>query len=266
MEKLSLQDVQTIEMDILDAIDQVCESLGIQYFLAYGSLLGAIRHKGFIPWDDDMDIFMLRQDYEKLVANFNDMEGIGSYRLAIYRDGASNLPYAKVVDPDTKVDMRLLKDEYSTGIWVDIFPLDFIETEKPPLMLREKALFCTRVIASSVPAPGRPAWQNALIRMSPVVSRFVNPIDLAGKLDEAAKRRCPAGTPFLCDIVGEPEHPRCYKREWFEPIRVPFGDRSYYAPAGYEEILATSYGDWKTLPPEDKRVPHGLEAYRIARA
>lgn len=250
-------------MCILDEIDRICRQLNITYFLGYGTLLGAARHQGFIPWDDDMDIFMLRKDYETLLSRFNDMPHDLPFKLLVYRDGVSNLPYAKVVDTSTSVTMKLVKEEYSTGIWVDVFPLDFIPSSTPPALLKEKAYFFARVLASSIPAPERPAWQNALIKFASATTLFRNPLSLAKKLDQAAQTHTNGPTDYLCDIVGEPEHPRCYLREWFSPIEMPFGSRTYLAPAGFESILETSYGDWRKLPPENQRIPHGAEAYRI---
>lgn len=263
MRKLSLKEIQEAEMCILDEIDRICRQLNITYFLGYGTLLGAARHQGFIPWDDDMDIFMLRKDYETLLSRFNDMPHDLPLKLLVYRDGVSNLPYAKVVDTSTSVTMKLVKEEYSTGIWVDVFPLDFIPSSTPPALLKEKAYFFARVLASSIPAPERPAWQNALIKFASATTLFRNPLSLAKKLDQAAQTHTNGPTDYLCDIVGEPEHPRCYLREWFSPIEMPFGSRTYLAPAGFESILETSYGDWRKLPPENQRIPHGAEAYRI---
>ena len=263
MQKLDLGEIQAIETDILNEIDRVCRELNIHYFLAYGTLLGAARHQGFIPWDDDMDIFMLRADYETLVAHFNQVTTHDSFELKLYRDGVSNLPYAKVVDNSTLMRTKFVKDKYATGVWVDIFPLDFIASETPPPLIREKLLFYTRVLVSSVPVSGRPAWQNGVVRLFSALSPLVDPLVLARTLDEAAQKHSKTPTAFLSDIVGEPEHPRCYLREWFEPIEMTFGDRTYFAPAGYKQILDTSYGNWHEPPPVDQRIPHGVEAYRL---
>lgn len=263
MQKLALSEIQDIEMSILDEIENVCAKLGIHYFLAYGSLLGAARHEGFIPWDDDMDIFMMRADYEKLVDNFDRLTDDPRLRMRHYRDGVSNLSCARVVRTDTHVDMRFVKEKYAMGLWVDIFPLDFIPAEKPPLLLKEKAFFLARVFATSIPAPERPSWQNTLLKLTSLSFSRVDPVKLSAKLDQAAA--CHSATPsdYLCDISGEPEHPRCYKREWFEPAKLPFGDRVYSVPSSYENVLDVSYGDWQTLPPENKRVPHGTDAYLL---
>lgn len=263
LQALSLPEIQEIELEILDEIHTVCQKLGIQYLLAYGSLLGAMRHKGFIPWDDDMDISMLRADYEVLVARFNEACSSDRFKLLIARDGVSNLPYAKVVDVTTQVAMSFVKECYWTGIWVDIFPLDFVNSSETPLLLREKALFYRRVFASSIPSPNRPLLQNLALKAASVLSGRENPVDLAVKLDECAQSHTTSETPYLCDIVGWPESPRVYKREWLDPVTVPFESREYFAPTGFEEILELDYGDWHTPPPEDKRIPHSLAAYRL---
>ncbi len=264
MQALSLPEIQEIELEILDEIHSVCQKLGIHYLLAYGSLLGAMRHKGFIPWDDDMDISMMRAEYEVLIDRFNELRSSNRFKLLIARDGVSNLPYAKVIDVTTRVEMRFVKECYWTGIWVDIFPLDFVNSPKPPLLLREKALFYRRVFASSIPSPDRPLLQNLALKAASIFSEHENPIDLAVKLDECARSRTTIETPYLCDIVGWPESSHVYERAWLDPVIVPFESREYYAPAGFEKILELDYGDWRTPPPEDKRIPHSMAACRLA--
>ena len=103
MDPLSIEDMKLIELDIMDEIDCVCAAHGVEYFMGYGTLLGAMRHGGFIPWDDDMDIVMMRDQYELLMDNFNDWRTSERFKLVSYRDGSSIYQFAKIVDTTTNV-------------------------------------------------------------------------------------------------------------------------------------------------------------------
>ena len=97
MERLTIDDMKEIQLELMDELDRVCREQGITYFLAYGSLLGAVRHGGFIPWDDDMDVVMLRADYERLIAGFDEWKSSDRFSLAWYRDGKSIYSFVKLV-------------------------------------------------------------------------------------------------------------------------------------------------------------------------
>ena len=98
MERLTIDDMKSIELEIADEIDRMCREHGVGYFLAYGSLLGAARHGGFIPWDDDMDIAMLRADYERFAAHFREWRSSERFDILDCRRGKSIFPFLKVVD------------------------------------------------------------------------------------------------------------------------------------------------------------------------
>ena len=120
---MSLREIQLVGLDILKDIHEYCVSNGIRYTLFGGTMLGAIRHKGFIPWDDDVDIAMPRDEYDRFVNNYASGNG---YSLYCPENGTSWLPYARVCD--TK--RTLVKNDWApwspfkTGVWVDIFPMD----------------------------------------------------------------------------------------------------------------------------------------------
>ncbi|MCB5604020.1 LicD family protein, partial [Bifidobacterium breve] len=102
MERLTIDDMKEIQLELMDELDRVCREQGITYFLAYGSLLGAVRHGGFIPWDDDMDVVMLRADYERLIAGFDEWKSSDRFSLVWYRDGKSIYSFVKLVDTTTR--------------------------------------------------------------------------------------------------------------------------------------------------------------------
>ena len=123
MKKLTLDEVKKIQLEILAYIDSFCKKNNISYFINYGTLLGAVRHKGFIPWDDDIDISMDREHYNMFIEKFN--QDSSKYKiLSLDTDKAYFNNFIKVVDTTTKiVDNRNYKT-FSCGVFVDIFPMD----------------------------------------------------------------------------------------------------------------------------------------------
>ena len=124
MEKLSLEELKKVELDILIWFADICEQEKLNYTLSYGTLLGAVRHKGFIPWDDDIDVAMPRPDYEKFIEYCNTHET--HYKLIdIHNDKGYNYLFAKVYDPNTTiVEKYANRFKANYGVYIDIFPVD----------------------------------------------------------------------------------------------------------------------------------------------
>ena len=127
MQKLNLEEIQKIELDILIYLDKICKENNIKYYLSSGTLLGAIKYKGFIPWDDDIDVVLFRSDYLKLI----DVLGKNDEKykiLSIYNTEDYYYPFAKLVDTRTVLieNSKKIKD---MGVYIDIFPIDGYITE-----------------------------------------------------------------------------------------------------------------------------------------
>ena len=128
MRKLSSDEIKRIELSIMKELDRICREHGLTYSLAYGTALGAVRHGGFIPWDDDIDIVMPRPDYERLLSLFkNGLKCL--YKLVSYRDGSSIYQFAKLIDENTSSYETFVGRDHATGLWVDIFPIE--PTDEP---------------------------------------------------------------------------------------------------------------------------------------
>ena len=128
MKKMQLREIKDIELDILIAFNKFCQDNNLKYYLSGGTLLGAIRHKGFIPWDDDIDVCMPRPDYERLMKIFPNIY-MNKYKLKTISRKNFICPFAKIIDINTRVDFKYLNN-IDKNLWLDIFPIDGLPKSK----------------------------------------------------------------------------------------------------------------------------------------
>lgn len=264
LEKLSLEEMRQIELDIARDIDRVCRENDIEYVLGYGSCLGAIRHGGFIPWDDDMDIVMLRPDYERFLTVFNECRSDDRFRLVSYRDKSAPCAFAKVVDQTTWVEERYSEACYGSGVWVDIFPLDEVPGDRADRLFLKCSIYSAlRYLAVTDTSTGASsAVKLAKKIVCPIVKKF-GPYRFAKKLDECAMSCAGSRAAQVADLVSEASSRCLFDRAMFEPAECSFSGNTLFVPRSYETVLEKWYGDWRTLPPESEREPHTANAYRL---
>lgn len=256
--RLTDDDVKQVELDILAEIDRVCRKLGLSFMLAYGTLLGAIRHDGFIPWDDDIDIWMFRKDYDVLLREFNSICS-QDYRLISYLDD-DEYPFLmpKVVSLKTKVKEKWLKPIRDLGVWVDIFVLDFVDEstldrrERLVAELeakREAAIFRSSTFFSQVHI-AYATWRNPLATLRDLsgkpgkFTRRLHEVN-ASCHEERARINCP-DAPSHMKLYFEYEDFRNVEKHVFEGYE-------YNIPSGYHSFMTKYYGDYMTPPPENRR-------------
>lgn len=259
---LSLDDMKAIELQIMDEIDRVCREHGIHYVLMYGTLIGAHRHGGFVPWDDDIDICMFREDYERFLEVFPQARSSEHFGVANYRTGVGMYPFTKIVDTGTIVYENFVRKDIATGVWVDIFPLDEGDPENKALYRHKDRVNLMYSFIVADPSVGTGITKLAKRIVCPLV-RHRDPRIYARRLDEIARAASGHGAGLVTDYLGESNPEFTFPREAFDAVPVSFEGRTYLAPAGYEEILSTIYGDWRTPPAEDNRPIHTFEAYQL---
>lgn len=253
---MSIEELRVCELDCLKAIHLFCEENGLSYYLAKGSLIGAVRHKGFIPWDDDIDVFMPRRDYDFLVKNFCSS---GFQVVAPENNPRCYTLFAKVINTKTRLLER--HADYEIGAYVDIFPLDNLPNGHLRRFIFQNIIRVRRLcldIASYSDLSSFVSYKGLIARMIHKIfindKRRIKEINFAWKYPLKYKDQKESKFYMVYYIV--PFVPEL-KADWFErQLPVEFEGNIYYAPVGYDALLRLLYGDYHTLPPESKRHPH----------
>lgn len=245
--------LQQIELGILREIDKLFRAHGIKYFLAYGTTLGCVRHRGFIPWDDDIDLFIFGEDYPKVKEIFKN-NNIGFLSLHDY-ENQKDYPYVfpKIVDNRTELKENSLAHlPYLSGVYVDIFPLFSLSDNKISRFISEKLRYSrySRIRLYYTNTEKTSGFRKILAK---TIQRISDPKKIQKKLyvkyTSPKKNTEKYAAPL---IFAEKDFIRsCYVKN---SVELEFEGAKYPVPAEYREYLTDTYGDYMQLPPDDKRV------------
>lgn len=267
----NLSEHQLLLLRVFKAFDAFCSEHCIQYFAWCGTLIGAIRHGGFIPWDDDIDVAMKREDYDRFIHLRNQVEN--GYRIASYQDGESPYPFAKFFSTDGTI-WEYPQFSFITGPWIDIFPLDKCKNNSKDIKALElfhSAMWKYRKAIAYSPWSeiGRDLFRGKFkefsiklvkkLRYSPFKRRYIEQARIAENI-----LRSLTGNEYgdySVPIVNE-----VFPSNWLcKAMRVPFEDSTILVPEDYDEVLSYMYGDYMILPPEEKRKGHGFYYMNLKR-
>lgn len=262
-EQLSLDEIKKCELDILIYIDNICRENNLRYYLFYGTLLGAIRHKKFIPWDDDIDIVMPREDYEKFISLFEKQSSTAKYQCQVPLKNGYFYEFAKVYDTTTWVDETDVCTS-DGGLWVDIFPLDGLNPKDRWAHKMLQLLNRCRSAAVRTKFPHRTSGGLVVPEyLFWCTCRLIGYKAFLKKSIAISKRYKYDKCEYVGYASSYPALHKYMKKEWLEEtIDVEFEGQRFIAPKDYHHILTNIYGDYMKLPPEDKRLPHPMKAYR----
>ena len=261
MREISLEERKKLQLDMLVKIHDICQDNGWRYYMSSGTLLGAVRHKGYIPWDDDIDIMMPRFDYEQLCAFFSSRDKDENIRLISYRDKTSIYPFAKMVDSRTIVFEHYVDPMYRTGVWVDIFPLDGVKkSDETPFDFNDKIKSKYDIVIADT-RYGTSHFRRMAKTVLKAFSRNVDVFKLARSLDEFAASTpiCPENDVAMV-IWGYGRRERM-PYSVLERTELEFEGHTFYAPRQYDLYLQSLFGDYMTPPPENLRTAHFCSAY-----
>lgn len=260
--KLSTEQIKEICKEMLSFIKSVCEQNSINYYLAYGTLLGARRHSGFIPWDDDVDIYMFREDYNKFVSIMSESESTRYALKSIETDSKYTLPLPKLIDLSTTLIQTNQVQKFELGVYVDIFILDTISCS-PNIVEKDfkKLVLIQKMWEHAQYKKG--AWglgiKGTIHNCLHYVASIFGARYFAKKLHSEASKYSAQESMEVCSSVYSAygRHKDTFHRSVFgNGGSLLFENEEYNVPIQYDMYLSQMYGDYMTLPPVEKRVSH----------
>ncbi len=268
--KLSREEIQRIEFEILKLFASFCEDNALRYYLSGGTLLGAVRHGGFIPWDDDIDVIMPRPDYNRFVELFQkaiDERRLPRENLRLSVNEIDTV--TRVMDTRTVARMHAFDQRNDIGLWIDIFPMDgmpdnrfvrrfhyikirllrdclFFLTTKRNIRRRSRAASVLQYVA----VPFRPILRRiGVARFATIINRTASKYDF-----DTSRLVAAISAGYGLQEVN-------VREDYIVPMRIKFRDAEFQTTAAYHTYLTQLYGDYMQPPPENKRNKHGLEAW-----
>ena len=257
---------QQMLLKVYKRFDEFCQEHQLTFYAAYGTMIGAIRHQGFIPWDDDIDVFMLRKDYDRFVELRSEHRD-ASYKISVFLDGESPYPFAKFYTTEGTI-WEYPQFPFIIGPWIDVFPLDEGDVHDTVSNMALEHLHHS--MWKYRKALAYASWKeifsdffhlrglNGLIKLykkvryAPFKSKYINDVK-----DNISEIKLITGSVYRCyynALVNE-----IFEKKWFNSyVRYPFEDTTIPVPIGYHDCLTMYYGDYMELPPIEKQKGHSV--------
>lgn len=260
--EINLEELKKIELQLLIAVNEICEKENLRYSLGGGTLLGSVRHKGFIPWDDDIDIMMPRPDYDALIAYCLTHDT--PFKVLSWETDKNYVDLsAKIYYSNTVLEDENIVNGNKIGVNIDIFPIDGLgNTYKKAVKTFKSTSFKRNLLIAAqwkkFFKSKTHAWYYEPFRFAFfVLSRFVNKSKLFNKIQKKYTKIDFNKVSFAAAVGGSYREKEILPQNVFtEFIELPFEDSNFKAIKQYDKYLSAIYGDYMKLPPKDKRVSH----------
>lgn len=256
------------EIKIANYFVEICKKNNLQYFMMGGTLLGAIRHKGFIPWDDDMDFALSRKDYERLydilMAENNSEYIIKHYKLNNNKDYPMKIESNVVQLKDTSTGNEIIRN-----VWIDIFPLDGMPSNRIKLNIKKIKLLVLRALFKlsqlsqvSLENHSRSKLEKLIIKLGEIfkLEYFINEKKMLNYLDKELTKDEFESSDIIVNFMGAYKFKEMFPKEiYMESMLFEFEDIYLNGPKNYDTVLSQMYGDYMELPNIDERNKHNTE-------
>lgn len=260
-----LREVQLIELEMLKQFHKVCQKLNLEYFSLGGTLLGAVRHNGFIPWDDDIDLGMPRSDYEKFI---NKAQDYFPENIKLIPN-PMNLNILQLVNTDTKIKVG----KVTCGVFIDIFPLDGFPDGSFKAFLHDKRILfyrmlCKLSVIDILEDRDRGAIENWIVRLTKVtrLNKILDSEKLLIKLHSIIQNYDYSNSTRVGNVLGRYRLKEVVNKEIFgKGQSLQFENISIKAPSQTDAYLTHIYGDYKKLPPVENQVAHDIKIISLGK-
>lgn len=264
MEYIKKDDIKKIQIELLTNFADFCKENNIYYTLAYGTLIGAVRHKGFIPWDDDVDVVIPRPDYERFIELTNGHIIAPNIYVLSYKHKNCTYPFVKLIDNRTIVEEKFASD-IKIGVWIDVFPVDGNFKNSFLNAVQYKSAWLVRKLIEIK----RNDFASGTTKVKKLAKGVIYPFTKILSFDLLLKitdNICQLKNFEKSDIIGsiiwtDGIYERIDKNKFMKSIDVEFEGYVFNAPSNYDEYLHNVYGDYMQLPPANERIPHDFKAW-----
>lgn len=250
-----LEKIHKSELAMLCEAHRICEQLGLTYYLSCGTLLGCIRHKGFIPWDEDLDLMMPRKDYEEFISKAPEMLGKDFYLDDHSTNPLYFNPFAKLRLKNTAFEIKALKN-YKGGqeLWMDIFPMDDApDVSSPELAASARTIGLCRAVICAKRGIFDFSVASRKQKLVMAVMRLLPEKTIWNKMLKA--HTCHSGDNYVIFGTDYNYKKLVMPKEWFSPAaKGEFEGGKYLIPSDSDKVLTHIYGDYMKIPPKEKQV------------
>lgn len=271
LKEISMIRLHKIQLQMLKKFAKFCDKNKLTYYLCGGTLLGAARHKGFIPWDDDVDILMPRPDFEKLQKLTKHSRAISGLQVKAPGEKDAIFPFIKIYNPKYKVSEESMKEELENYIWLDIFPMDGLSGSQK----ENQKLFKKNKLQRKMLYLKQHNFTDSM-RNSKSVSKLVTKPFLAltanitpyrihiKRIDKTSRKYDYETSKYVGGVMwGYGAQERMLKKDVEKKVLVDFEGEKFYTFSCYDKYLKNLYGDYMQLPPEEKRQAHLTSIIKI---
>lgn len=260
--------IQKLNLDLMCEFDEFCRENKIKYNLGGGTLIGAVRHKGFIPWDDDVDIMMMRKDYERLLSLRDKMRNKYPLRQIVsIRDKTFARDYARYIRKDYYKEEMIVDLDDCPYIGLDIFPIVFVPKNKILYLAHYYLYYFFRVMMVAATSQYNTGTSKRTQTFKNIIRPVVKKIGkfkiafLCEKIGMMTDRTCKTCVAAISGMAGKKE--KWLYKECKAQMQFKFEDQYFWGPRNFDIYLKNIYGDYMKLPPEDQRKVHGMKIKKI---